>query len=467
MIKNSTIEIAKGVSRKAVIKCMNNNKKINNDIHSFKIIHNGEEKVRIAPAPYSFDYKQQIFSLSKSFTSTAIGLLSDDGVLDIDDKIIDIFPDKCPKKIGKNLEQMTIRHILSMNTGHKECVLMDIKDTPDPVAAFLSIEPDYEPGTYFAYNNAATYMLSEIVSKYTNMTLYDFLSYRLFEPLGIENVHWHTFNDGKSQGATGLHASCDDIAKFGMLYLNKGIYNGKRILSESWVNNVSKPWSDNSSNGTPDWTAGYGFQFWLNSKDGYRADGALGQICLILPSKNMIIAVEAVASDMQKEIDFFIELADNLYDGDNISDNELETFINSYNKPCEYTNEGIVIFDSLYMCSENMSDITLARFTDEPDRIDLHFSNGKKWQTMSFGKGKFCDNKINVKCFKPTIDICKHNHKEDTHFVSYAQTQDGKLILHANFLDAPYTANYVCCIAEDTFSIRSSYDWELSGNKLQ
>ena len=113
-------------------------------------------------------------------------------------------------------------------------------------------------------------MLSEIVRKYTGMTMYDFLSQRLFAPLGIAGTHWNAFADGNSQGAVGLHASADDIAKLGLLYLNKGVYNRKRMLSENWVETATKAWSDNSATGTPDWTAGYGFQFWRNAREGFR-----------------------------------------------------------------------------------------------------------------------------------------------------------------------------------------------------
>ena len=152
----------------------------------------------------------------------------------------------------------------------------------------MKFEPEFEPGTHFCYNNAATFMLSEIVGKYAGMTVYDFLSLRLFEPLGINNAHWNSFADGNSQGAVGLHVSTDYAAKLGLLYLNKGVYNGRRILSENWIKAATKVWSDTSTNGTQDWTSGYGFQFWKNFRDGFRGDGAFGQLCMVFPSKNNI-----------------------------------------------------------------------------------------------------------------------------------------------------------------------------------
>lgn len=465
-MNKSTSELDFGVSRKAVINFINENKKIGNDIHSFVIVKDGKVKARIAPAPYSFECKQQLFSLSKSFTSTAIGLLYDDGKIDIDSKVTDIFRDKCPEDTGKNLQKMTIRHLLSMNTGHEMCVLTDIKDAPDPISAFLRIEPKYAPGTHFIYNNAATYMLSEIIGKYTGMTLFDFLSFRLFKPLGIENVHWHTFPDGQSQGATGLHASCDDISKFGMLYLNRGIYNGQRILSEEWVDLASQSHSDNSGNGTPDWTSGYGFQFWLNSRGGYRADGALGQLCLIIPEENAVIAVEAYVKDMQKEVDLAFDMLYSLEEKDSVSIEEFYEIIDSCNEPPEYTERQFINTDKLYMCFENTSEITHVVFTEDREKISVHFSNGKKWQVMDFGKGKFCYNNINIKCFKPTIFICEHSLKEDCFFAAFAEAKDGKIALKVNFLDSPYTSEYILEITDDSFSLKSDYGAEYFGKAV-
>lgn len=217
--------------------------------------------MRIAPAPYSFEYKQQAYSLSKSFTSTAIGFLVDEGRVSIDDRLVDIFSDVITEKIGTNVKKIRVKHLLSMNTGHKNCILSYICNSDNPVKSFLKFEPEFEPGTHFCYNNAATFMLSEIVGKYAGMTVYDFLSLRLFEPLGINNAHWNSFADGNSQGVVGLHVSTDDVAKLGLLYLNKGVYNGRRILSENWIKAATKVWSDTSTNGTQDWTSGYGFQF--------------------------------------------------------------------------------------------------------------------------------------------------------------------------------------------------------------
>lgn len=113
------------------------------------MIKNGKLKIKIAPPPYSFEYKQQVYSLSKSFAATAIGFLCDDKKLNIDDKLIDIFSDKAPKNAGKNLSEMRLVHLLSMNTGHARCLLGNIKDEKDPVRKFMTYEPKYAPALIF------------------------------------------------------------------------------------------------------------------------------------------------------------------------------------------------------------------------------------------------------------------------------------------------------------------------------
>lgn len=389
----------------------------------------------------------------------------DDGIVDLNAKLVDIFPEKCPESVGENVKKMTVRHILSMNTGHKECVLLNINESDDPVCWFMKIEPQYEPGTHFAYNNAATYILSEIVSRYTGVTVYDYLSQKLFKPLGIENTYWNVYKDGKSQGAVGFHASCDDIAKLGQLYLNEGVFDGKRILSEKWVELASKKWSDNSGNGTPDWTAGYGFQFWRNSREGYRADGAAGQLSVVMPSQNAVFAAQVYSENMQKEMDLAFELVYNLYGDDDVEDRDLERFVDNYNGISGYNNS-VTVQNGVYKCEKNKSGITFIEFDDKSDSIDLRFSDGRVWQTMSFGKGEYIDNNIKIKEFKPTIGLCENDHVENTHFAGSADDSDVKLCLRANYLDNPFVSEYTCIFEGDNVCITSDYGWKIKAVKM-
>ena len=472
MAEQSTIYAARGINFGAVTEFMDSCKKSKTDIHSFVVIHNGAIKLKIAPLPYSFEYKQHLYSLSKSFSATAVGFLIDDEIIGIEDKIIDIFKDKCPDKIGRNLSKMRIKHLLSMNTGHNACLLYNICGREDPVSEFLRFEPENEPGTHFMYNNAATYILSEIVRKFTNMSMFDFLSIRLFEPLKITNTHWDSFTCGNSQAALGLYASAEDMAKLGLLYLNKGVYNGKRILSEKWTNMAVRPWSKNNSDASPDWAAGYGFQFWRNAAEGFRGDGAFGQLCVVLPSKNMVLSVQAYSEDTQAELNYLYELSDRLYGNSNVTEEELETYADGYNKPAEFKSSNVNIFDKLYLCEKNGFEISLVKFVDCCDGIELRFSDGTVWQTMKFGKNKFCENKAVLKRLKPMIEGISTDKKELVHFVGCCTFEADTLTLQFNFLDNPHIDKYICTFLENNLSIRKAktadflYSGEIRGKLI-
>lgn len=434
LLNKSEIYMAENVSTKAVADFFRTSKENGNNIHTLEVIHNGEIKVKIAPKPYSCDFKAQLYSLSKTFTSTAIGLLVDDGVLSVDDKITDIFSDILPEKVSENLAAMTLKHVLSMNTGHKECHLHQIRNSEEPIKELLKFDIEYAPGTHFTYNNAATYMLSEIVTKYTGMTVFDFLNIRLFKTLEIEGLRWDAYPNGKSQGAVGVYASVDDIAKLGQLYLNKGMWNGRRVLSEKWVSGATACVSDTSMNGTPDWVAGYGYQIWRNERDGFRADGAMGQFSIVLPEKNAVVAIQSMSTDPQYDITAVYALIDALYSGG--SDDAAEKVIESHTGVLEY--KPINISGEAYKCAENEYGITLVSFKDEKDRVAMNFSNGEEIQHMYFGKSQYCDNEINIKCFRPTLDGLAGTDKVvHIHFAACCTGEDGTLRLHIRFLDTP------------------------------
>jgi hypothetical protein len=244
--------------------------------------------------------------LSKSFTSSGIGLAVAEGLLTVDDPVLKFFPDDAPANPSENLRSMRVRHLLSMNTGNKEDPTRQLFRGADDnwPRAFLSLPVEYEPGTWFVYNTAATYMLSAIVTKLTDEPLLDYLRPRLFDPLGIENPTWETDPRGVNLGGTGLHLNTEAIARFGQLYLQKGVWDGKRILAEEWIAEATKATSDNSNTQTnPDWTVGYGYQFWRCRHDCYRGDGAFGQYCIVMPEQDAVLAIIGGVRDMQAVLD--------------------------------------------------------------------------------------------------------------------------------------------------------------------
>jgi CubicO group peptidase (beta-lactamase class C family) len=248
-------------------------------------------------APYAPEHNHILYSLSKSFTSTAVGLAIAEGKLDLFDPVLKFFPEDAPAEPGPNLRAMRVRDLLTMSTGHQD----EPPAAPDVVSAqtFLAQEVPHKPGTHFKYNTAATFMLSAIVQKQTGQTLLDYLRPRLFEPLGIENPVWDTNFQGISLGGYGLRVRTEGIAKFGQLYLQKGMWNGKQVLPASWVELATSRQVSNGSNPDSDWDQGYGFQFWRSRHNAWRGDGAFGQYCVVMPDQDTVVAITSGVRDMQ------------------------------------------------------------------------------------------------------------------------------------------------------------------------
>ena len=258
-------------------------------------------------APYGPQSPHSLYSLSKSFTSTAIGLAVAEGLLTVDDHILQFFPDDAPANPSANLKAMRVRHLLSMNTGHHaghDRARVPRQGDDNWPRAFLSLPVEHEPGTWFVYNTAATYMLSAIITRLTGQPLLDYLRPRLFDPLGIENPTWETDPRGVNIGGSGLHIKTEDIARFGQMYLQQGYWHGRRIVPEAWVAEATRAHSDNSNTQTnPDWTAGYGYQFWRCRHNCYRGDGAFGQFCIVMPEQDAVLAMVSGVRDMQAVLD--------------------------------------------------------------------------------------------------------------------------------------------------------------------
>ena len=270
--------------------------------HSFMLLRHGNVVAEGWWKPFEPAFTHTLYSLSKSFTSTAIGLLVKDGKLNIDDKVVSFFPEDIPPTPGDNLQQMKVRHLLTMNTGHGEDTMPKLRASTDPwTKTFLAQKVDFEPGTHFLYNTGATYMLGAIVHKITGQTLYSFLTPRLFQPLDIKGYDWEVSPQGLNTAGYGLRVKTEDIAKFGQLYLQKGKWNGKTILTEDWVKDATS-YQTKSQEGTGDWSQGYGYQFWRCKPGFYRGDGAYGQFCIVMPEQDAVLAVTSESWDMQKSM---------------------------------------------------------------------------------------------------------------------------------------------------------------------
>ncbi len=282
-------------------------------LDSFMIVRHGKIIAEGWWAPFKKELPHILYSHSKSFTATAIGFLVDEGKLDLDDRVIKFFPDKLPEKVSENLRQLRVRDLLTMNTGTKLADRMRKTGELDWEKAFLANEFDYEPGTRYQYDSSATYMCAAIVERVTGKKLMAFLKEKLFDVIGIEKA-WSTVSpSGVACGGWGMNMTTEEIARFGQWCLQEGRWGDRQVLASEWMRLMTgcetlSGWSGDYKRSDDDWKRGYGFQFWRGRKDSYRADGAYGQLTVVLPKKDVVISLTASTWDSRDELNRVWEL---------------------------------------------------------------------------------------------------------------------------------------------------------------
>lgn len=275
--------------------------------HSFMMLRHGKVIAEGWWKPYGPEYKHIMFSASKTFTATAVGLAVSENRLKVTDKIITFFPYSLPDTISDYMKGMTVKDLLTMSAGQD----------PEPSAwgangdwmtLFLSTEPKYKPGTVFKYNNMATFMLSAIVQQVTGETVFDYLMPRIFKPLGIRGIDWDLNPQGISMGMIGLRLRTEDLAKFGQLLLNGGVWNGKQLIPKEWIKEATSYQIKNSDEpeekrSLSDWGQGYAYQMWRGKNNTVRLDGMGGQFVVLIPGKDAIVVFTANNTNTQKQLD--------------------------------------------------------------------------------------------------------------------------------------------------------------------
>jgi CubicO group peptidase (beta-lactamase class C family) len=294
---------AQGVSSRSIREFVEAVDKINT-LHSFMIVRHGHVIAGGWWKPEAADVPHVLWSLSKSFNATAVGLAIADGKLGLDDPVLKFFPAESPPDPSENLRAMTVRDLLTMSCGHD--TEPKIVDNAPTVRQFLAHPVPHKPGTHFKYNTMGSYVLSAIVTQVTGRSSVEFLGPRLFEPLGIENPRWDASPEGLSLGGYGLYLCTEDIAKFGQLYLQKGKWGGRQLIPENWIEQATSKQVVNDQEGHSnigiDWQQGYGFQFWRCTHNAFRGDGRAGQLCVVIPDKDAVIAITADTGSFQVEM---------------------------------------------------------------------------------------------------------------------------------------------------------------------
>jgi hypothetical protein len=296
-----------GVSSSGIIDFLNAIDTGRQEIHSFMFLRHGKVIAEGWWDPYGPGYRHVMYSASKTFTATAVGLAIAENRLKLTDKVISFFPYSLPDTIGKNMKELTVENLLTMSVG-QDPAGMGAGSDEDWINVFLKNEPVHKPGTVFMYNNMATFILSAIVQQVTNQTLFDYLKPRIFDPLSIRGIDWDKNPQGINLGLMGLRLRTEDMAKFGQLLLQHGKWNNKQLIPDEWIKEATsfKIESNDPSNKMPrdrnDWAQGYCYQMWRGRNNTVRLDGMGGQFVILIPDRDAIVVLTANARNTQEEL---------------------------------------------------------------------------------------------------------------------------------------------------------------------
>lgn len=256
----------------------------NGTYYKITLVDNGESETAVlTPA----NGAQNSYSIAKAFTVTAIGMLVDRKLLRVDEKVCDILRDMLPPDLDTSWEMMTVHHLLTHSAGFAGgCLDIDAENQvpiagEDYLAYLLRSKPEYTPGTERRYSDAAYYLLSRIFTAKSDKKMDDYLLQHLFYPLGFREMAWSKCPKGYPMGATGLYVYTEDLAKLGVLYLNRGMYGGEQIISKEWVDTVLSE----------------GYEFTKTAGGGYGKGGMYGQMLIFYPHRNIVVAYHSFGGD--------------------------------------------------------------------------------------------------------------------------------------------------------------------------
>lgn len=284
-----SVDVSSREVQRFIDECMEKEK----ELHSIAVIRHGKVACEAYRAPYGPNHKHMMYSVSKSFTSTAIGFAINEGYFALDTKFLDIFPEARKEKRDEYLEKLTVEDLLTMRSGFSVTPFMD-KTKDNWFNDIISSKWVSEPGSTFLYISENMYLLCCMIHKKTGMSVMEFLTPRLFEPLGIENAFWETDPRGIEAGGWGMMLSPEDLAKFTLCYQQMGMFGGKQVIPRSWVEQATSYHADSSvSNKEIDSVEGYGYCFWRNGgyKKSYRADGMFSQFGIVFEDLDACVVV--------------------------------------------------------------------------------------------------------------------------------------------------------------------------------
>ncbi|AGZ43832.1 serine hydrolase domain-containing protein [Actinoplanes friuliensis] len=283
---------ASGVSSRAITALLDRYEAQGIECHSIMVVRHGHVVAEGWWTPYSAERPHLLYSLTKSFTSIAVGLVIADGLLSLHDRVVDVLYDHVPADASEQARRLTVHHLLSMTTGHVTDSLDEAweREPDDLIRGFLRVPFPEPEGTLHAYDNATTFVLARMVERVTEQDLPQLLRERLFGPMGIDHAEWDLVASGSSFGFHGLHLTTEAVAAFGELLLHGGRWGDRQLVPRDWVELATRRHVSIPDKNDPGF--GYGYQFWT-SQHGFYGDGAFGQQCVVVPSHDLVVVVTA------------------------------------------------------------------------------------------------------------------------------------------------------------------------------
>ena len=268
------------------------------ELHALMVLKDGKVIYEETDPAHTIDEKHVMWSASKTFTATAVGFAVQDGLLRTSDRMVDIIGDLCPQDRPEWMDEITVWHLLTMSAGiagensSQHCRRGKLKDWAREI---LAAPMHFRPGDYFQYNSMESYLLSVIVSRVTGERLDKYLEHKLFGPLGISDWWWEISPQDYAAGGWGLFISAESLAKMGQFMLQRGVWNGERLLDAAWFDEAMSPqimqYKNKEKKGSGEGNQGYGYQMWCCTHGAYRLDGAWGQYAIIIPEKNAVVVI--------------------------------------------------------------------------------------------------------------------------------------------------------------------------------
>jgi CubicO group peptidase (beta-lactamase class C family) len=441
-----------GVDADAISRFLDDVRSAELDLHSLMIHRHGRVVFEACRWPYSPGRPRLMHSLTKSVTACAIGMLVDSGQIALSDKVVSFFPEHLPPNVSDKLAAMTVEDLLTMRTGHAS-------ETGGPlwrgidsswIEEFFRIPVTYQPGTAYVYTSAASYMLSAIVTKLTGQTLHEYLKPRLLEPLGISGERWDIGPDGINPGGNGLTCTRADALKIGVLHAQKGMWDGRRILSEAWIEAATRAH-----------TPGYGYH-WVTNWDGaYSAVGMFVQMVTVFPHQGATLAITAAIPGSEKLTPLMAKyfpqaFRDAAFDGA-AADARLAARLPAFEQSEALTSSPLGDYGRLagarFSVAENPQDVRSIAFDLHVDRIVFRLTDAEGEHRVQVGRDRWIEAPTDV----PGRDLHHGYRLKDTPVLAGARWRDSDTLeMQWIFLETAFRDTVICRFEGDRLRLDRS-----------